>query len=631
MGGPSSCSGRSIALDDSGNIYVTGVFIGVADFDPGQETFFLSSAGSNDIFVQKLDSDGNFIWAKRMGGPQSDSGSSIRVDASGNVYTTGYFHSTVDFDPGSETFNLVSTGYSDVFIQKLDTDGNFLWVKKMGGSSYDEGHSIALDAAGNVYTTGFFTGIFYFAVEVGTGYVTSAGSKDIFIHKLDADGNFIWIRKMGGSSEDIGHSIAVDSAGDIYTTGFFKTTADFDPGEGTANLTSAGQSDVFILKLDTDGNFLWVEQIAGTQENIGLSITVDDASANVYTTGYFVGKADFNPGAQTTLLTSAGNHDVFVQKLHQCYTLDPVPDVANLSDITAECEITAPAVPAPTGTDDCGGAITGTTTATFPITTQGTTTITWTYDDGHGNTATQTQDVVITDITGPVPDVTDLPDLTAMCEILASDAPAPMATDNCAGAITATTTAIFPITMQGTTTITWTYDDGNGNVATQNQAINWTPVDVTTSLVGDNTITANNENGTYQWIDCDNNNTPISGEINQSFTASANGNYAVEITQNGCVNTSECVSITTVGISEIEQGIKVTLYPNPSSGIFHIAFEKPVTHAVLTVADIQGKQVSQTQIQNTSKASIEIKEPSGIYLLTIKSKDGQKIVQLIKE
>ena len=143
----------------------------------------------------------------------------------------------------------------------------------------------------------------------------------------------------------------------------------------------------------------------------------------------------------------------------------PVADVATLADVTAECEVTS--ITAPTATDNCGGAITGTTTTTFPITAQGTTVVTWTYDDGNGNMITQTQNVIIDDVTAPVADVATLADVTAECEV--TSITAPTATDNCGGAITGTTTTTFPITDQDTTIVTWTYDDGNGNISTQTQ------------------------------------------------------------------------------------------------------------------------------------------------------------------
>ena len=145
----------------------------------------------------------------------------------------------------------------------------------------------------------------------------------------------------------------------------------------------------------------------------------------------------------------------------------PVADVANLEDVTAECSVDTLTVP--TATDNCSGTITGTTSTTFPITAQGTTVVTWTFEDASGNISTQTQNVVIDDVTGPGPDVAVLDDITAECSV--DTLTAPTATDNCSGTITGTTTTTFPITAQGTTVVTWTFEDASGNISTQTQNV----------------------------------------------------------------------------------------------------------------------------------------------------------------
>ncbi|MHA7129207.1 Calx-beta domain-containing protein [Algoriphagus namhaensis] len=147
--------------------------------------------------------------------------------------------------------------------------------------------------------------------------------------------------------------------------------------------------------------------------------------------------------------------------------IDPIPDASSLPDIVAQCAVTS--LTAPTATDNCGGLVTVTNNVTLPITAQGTTVITWTFDDGKGNTSTQNQNVVIDDTTPPTPDVANLPDVRAQCQV--SSLTPPSATDNCGGSVTVTNNATLPITTQGTTVVTWTYDDGNGNTSTQNQNI----------------------------------------------------------------------------------------------------------------------------------------------------------------
>lgn len=227
------------------------------------------------------------------------------------------------------------------------------------------------------------------------------------------------------------------------------------------------------------------------------------------------------------------------------------PDVASLPNLTGECSVNAPT--APTATNDCGTGVNGVPNVSFPITTQGTTVVTWTYNDGMGNSTTQAQNVVITDVTAPVPDVTQLPDLTNQCQ--ATSFVAPTATDNCGGTITGTTTASAPITTPGTSTITWTFDDGNGNTSTQTQNVINPTIDNSVTVTGA-TLQANQTVAAYQWLDCDDAYFPINGEINQYFTPTVTGNYAVEIQVQGCTDTSNCYLIDFTGIEELNSAKK---------------------------------------------------------------------------
>jgi hypothetical protein len=316
IGGTANEYGYATAVDASGNVYYTGSFRTTVDFDPGPGTFNLTSAGGDDIFISKLDASGNFLWAKRIGWIAADIGNGITLDASGNVFITGYFRATlVDFDPGAGTFNLYGDGLDDIFILKLDALGNFVWAVNMGGPGSDHGNAIGLDASGNVYSTGSFSGTADFDPSATTYNLTSSTPNDIYISKLDATGSFIWAKKMGGSSIiDSGTDIALDALGNVYTTGSFGATVDFDPGAGTYNLTALGSIDVFVSKLDASGNFVWAKQFGGSGGDHGEGLTLD-AAGNVYTTGDFQTTADFDPGAATFNLTSAGSWDIFVSKL----------------------------------------------------------------------------------------------------------------------------------------------------------------------------------------------------------------------------------------------------------------------------------------------------------------------------
>ena len=243
-------------------------------------------------------------WAIGTGEAGSDAGNSLVVDGNGNVYTTGVFVGTVDFDPGAGISNLTSgnPNVNDVFVSKTDSSGNFVWAKGFGGTALEVGRSIAFDPSGNgaVYFTGNFIGTADFDPNVGVFNLTSASPvySDIFICKLDTGGNFIWAKGMGGVEDDIAYSIAVDpsGSGNIYCSGSFRSIADFDPDAGTLNLSSAGNTDIFISKYNTAGSLIWAKSIGGGSYEMSSYIAKSPNGTDVYTTGYFSGSVDFDPG-----------------------------------------------------------------------------------------------------------------------------------------------------------------------------------------------------------------------------------------------------------------------------------------------------------------------------------------------
>lgn len=314
MGSSVSDISNAIVTDASGNIYTTGLFNGTADFDPGAGTYTLASAGNSDIFVSKVNASGNFVWAVQIGSSGADVGTGISKDASGNIYITGSFSGTADFDPSAGTNTLTASGGLDIFVLKLNTSGTFVWAKQIGGAGADEGKSIIVDATGNVYTTGYFSGTADFDPSASTSTLISNGSFDAFVSKLDASGNFIWAKKMGGANNEMGNSISTDASGNVFTTGFFGGSGDFDPGVATFSLTSVGAGDAFISKLDASGNFVWAKQLGGTANDVGNAIATD-ATGNVYSAGYFFTGGDFDPGATTFSLISKGVGDIYVSKL----------------------------------------------------------------------------------------------------------------------------------------------------------------------------------------------------------------------------------------------------------------------------------------------------------------------------
>jgi len=327
-----SCSANSVVLDGLGNICITGTFNGTVDFDPGPGTLMLNTAGGNDIYITKLDANGNLIWVKQIGGTENDNTNAIATDASGNIYAVGNFTGAVDFDPGSGVFNLSSNpSYGqDAFILKLDPSGNFVWAKDFaGGHGSAENKSLIIDNAGNIFITGHFKSLVDFDPGPGVfnmNTVTSISpvSNDIFIVKLDGGGNFIWAKQIGTSDfDEIGNYITIDNIGNIYITGTYEGLTDFDPGPGVFNLTGLSMERIFVSKYDNNGNFIWAVTLcrnhyfsSSSYHNSAIDI---DAAGYVYTTGEFTENSDFDPGPGVFILNVTANNypDMFVHKMSQ--------------------------------------------------------------------------------------------------------------------------------------------------------------------------------------------------------------------------------------------------------------------------------------------------------------------------
>jgi len=257
MIGDTWTGGNSIAVDNTGNVFILGLLTGTADFDPGIGTYNLTAIGLMDLVIVKLDSSGNLVWAESTGGTTWVSGSAIVIDSKGNFNITGYFYGTVDFDPGNGVCNLVAAGNNgsrDMFVLKLNIYGQFLWVKGIGSDGYEYGTSLVLDSFGNIYCTGNFQRKVDFDPSAGVYNLTSTSNgMDVYILKLDPCGNFISAGSMGSPSDDWALSIALGATGNIYLSGWFSGTGDFDPGAGTFNLTSpGGYKDVFLVKFFPD-------------------------------------------------------------------------------------------------------------------------------------------------------------------------------------------------------------------------------------------------------------------------------------------------------------------------------------------------------------------------------------------
>jgi len=755
-------AGNSIAVD-AGHVYITGFCPsnGTVDFDPGPGTYNLPGDQS-PIFVLKLDLNGNFVWAKGMGGISSDEGQSVSVDASGNVYTAGHFAGTCDFDPGTGTYSLSSPAM-DIFVQKLDANGNFVWARSMGGTMNDEANDIVVAPSGNVYITGIFRDTADFDPGPGLYKLGSAGSTDIFIQKLDVNGNFVWAGSFGAPGQDHGKSIAIDASENVYANGYFGQTIDFDPGPGTHNLTATA-ADLYILKLDQNGNFVWARNTEGSSADYGFSIAV--SGANIYTTGNFSGTTDFEPGTGTYNLTSLGQ-DAYVMKLGTCqvngtdvktacgnytwidgntyassnttatYTFPGGSVNGCDSIVTLNLTINQPTTSTITQTacgsytlngqnyttsgtytqtltnaQGCDSTITLNLTIKQPTTstitqtacgsytlngqtyaTSGTYTQTLTNAQGcdstitlnltikqpttstitqtacgsytlngqtYATSGTYTQmltnaqgcDSTITlNLTIKQPTTSTITQTACGSYTLNGQTYATSGTytqtltnaQGCDSTITLNLTIKQPTTStitqtacgsytlngqtyatSGTYTQTLTNAQGCDSTITLNLTINNADNSVTVNGV---TLTANQAGATYQWVNCDNGNAPINGATAQSFTPSENGNYAVEVTANGCTVISDCITVSSLDIDE-NAPLSVKVYPNPTAGYVHIDMGTGMP-GKMELMDMNGKLLIARQLPANATVDVSFL-PAGLYVLKVQTNDVTTITRLVK-
>lgn len=622
MGGTYWTMSNAIEIDVQGNIYVSGFFYNTSDFDPGPGTYTATSNGGQDVFISKLDSAGNFIWAKTFGGTEDDALSSLKIDAQGSIYTTGYFRDTIQLSIQTDTTNLISSGIKDVFICKLDSAGNIRWAKSIGGTSDDVGNSIAIDKKGNCYIGGDFQSVCDFDPSVTTYTLSSSGNNDFFVLKLDSLGNMQWAKKAGGINYDQCTSIAVDTTDNIYALNIFTGVVDFDPSVSTYTITSDNNSvDVSILKLNSDGNFVWCKAFGGPLPDVGKSICIDRFQ-NIYATGYYKAYADFDPGASTYSLNSVGGKDVYILKLsnqgnfkwaksfggtseeygisinvddnESIYTtgyfttladFNQESDIYNLSGVgdldifihkMSQCQTIESSVT--TQSITCFGANTGSST----ITATGGTSFSYTWNPGSFTTAS----------------ISDLSAGIYSCSIA----------NDCGNITTKTITVIQPGSAVSALASSSNTLICSGEPVILNASINggtgaysytWQPGDLTTTSI---TVTPTNT-------------TIYTLTVNDS-NACADSN---SVTQN--VNTC-----TTIYNSAMDEN-SVTIYPNPNSGTFTLHLN---SDAKLVITNCFGQMIW-CEDKKSGTYRIELNSDKGVYFLNIINGQFQKNFKIITQ
>ena len=308
-----------ILYDPDGFIYITGYFNGTSDFDPGPNVFNLTSGlFKDDMYILKLDLDGNFAWAITTQGDGNKYVGGISLDDDGNLLVGGIFNGTADFDPTALEISYTATSdINDVYCLKYSDSGTLIWAKAIFGNHRVGVMDVDVDAAGNAYFVGIFDDRRDFDPGVDTVFLQAFGPWDAWVLKLNALGNFQWLKRLGNDGENFASGIAVGDSNEIFITGHFNAEMDFDQGNALEILT-ATNTDSYIWKMDYNGEYKWAGQFAGDSSDQARHITIDPRG-DLYISGYFEETVDFDPGPGTYYLTSTGDddhQDAFVVRLH---------------------------------------------------------------------------------------------------------------------------------------------------------------------------------------------------------------------------------------------------------------------------------------------------------------------------
>jgi hypothetical protein len=300
-GGSGTEYAESVATDSFGNVYVSGNFDSPT-INFGANT--LTNQGNTDMFIVKYDDQGNVLWAKRGGGTGNESARCTSTDAFGNVYVTGNFASpSIIF--GTTTLSNSNSPLGDIYLVKYDAQGNLVWAKREGQVGDENVMSAAVDAFGNVYITGCYISS---TITFGATSLINTGGGDVFLVKYDSSGNALWAKGFGGSTGiEIANAVAIDPLGNVCVTGYYESTNFMID---TITLLNSGNRDIFVVKFDAAGNFVWIHGVGNTGLEQASSINVD-TDGNVYITGLYVSPSI---SIGSTTIVNQGLWDIFLLK-----------------------------------------------------------------------------------------------------------------------------------------------------------------------------------------------------------------------------------------------------------------------------------------------------------------------------
>lgn len=651
---------ESIVVDDEGNVFAVGYFSGIVDFDPGPGVYEIESEYPYEsAFILKLNSSGEFQWCKAISTTFFNNIRSyaIALDSENNLIITGHFTGTVDFDPGIGEHFVTTTLHSQVYLLKLNHEGEFVWLTTFDKDYFARAFTLEIDEDDNFYITGDFAdwmdadpGPEEYLIEIDEDFL-----QGLFIIKLDSEANFIWAGSIGvESTSDNIYDLRVDDSGNVIIGGVFRETIDFDPGIGVYEFTANSYENSFILKLNSEGNFVWVKKIDGVGASMkGLDL---DSDGSIYTVGDFK-SADFDPGIDEYYFEAIGESNGFIQKLSADgnFIYAKHFDTDSLGSSTV-WDVFVNEAGEPFLVGWFGGNIDldpGPEIHEFNSTSQVDAFIVSLSVGGNFQWAEQIRGVntqLLTDL------YVDSAEKVYVMGELRGDTDFGSELDEFYLDYSGFSQAdAFIIKLSGCSTsgatnhiltcdssYTWingiTYTESNYVETYSYETDGICDSVVTLSLTfahldNDVNVTGITLNSVvpgvnYQWLDCDNDYVEIEGEVGMSFTATMDGNYCVRIQQGECVDTSDCKTIAGVGIPNPPESLELKIFPNPSNGVINIHLNEISAGSLLRVYSSNGALIEEI-MEVESYDQFKFQLSAGTYFIHYVSDEISRMFQFV--
>jgi hypothetical protein len=670
-----------MVVDQAGNSIIVGKFGGPFTIATNPPTT-LQPHGIYDMYIAKFNSSGNVLWVKTPYAPAQDFATAVDIDKQGNIYMLADFYDSLVYDSNATGLQVFqsNSGLSNIYLAKYSPNGNLVWAKNIGGSSIDQSSDLKVDTSGNVFVTGSFYGTSYFNKPVSNAdTLKSRGQGDIFIAKYKSDGSFVWVKQIGSNSFENSSSITTTESGKVIMAGMYYDSTDFNPSPTDSVYLPDNQfgANLFILKMDENGNYTWVNGITSDGFKSVGEIVVDKAD-NCYITGRFNDVTDFDSQFSHYSLTALqGNSSIYFGKYNATGALAWMKRVEHgyqggqdqglgialdsKNDIYISGQFWGQGIDFNTSLTDTFllGSNASNNYDAYLCKYSNTGAFKWAYN--FGDSQEDQGNRVCIDATGSIYFATTVAfgssggpidfdidpinafyyqpsggygdvAVTKFSQCVLDDAAVLTASGlsafqgnvqyqwvNCGvgyAPISGATSQSFLPTTSGTYACILTSSASCKDTTVclfYDVCANFSS-NITTSVFGVMTASVANASS-YQWLSCESNGsfTAIPSATSQSFTPTQNGSYACKVVKNGCTDTTACKSISNVGLADVALLQAVRLYPNP--GTEEVTIEMPTSMNVQLVS-VLGEEVNVQRTVSSGKIQFDIHEiPAGIYFV----------------